>query len=406
MKESGVVIESVSKGRKHFLDNIRWVVVLSVLFFHVIFYYHAQGGYFGTVGGFKKRQWQDLFMYCLHPWFMMSLFMVAGVSSRYALQRQTHVSFLKSRTRKLLLPCTLGLFFIGWIRYYYLALAIEELSPGDSIFKIFSGIRGLPSLCEKVFCLIGHLWFVIDLWLFSVLIVFLRWVEKDRLYAWIGRLFSEGRKDDGSQSSRIPAYFLIVFGGLLLVWIAVRFSDLSFRYQWMTSWWYRLYFPIKYFTAFLLGYFVFSHDIVQERVAEMRISVLAVALIVNICFSYKYWDAGIMFIDFRALDSLLGNAAGWLTMLALMGCFKAWADKTNRFAAYMTKASYGIYVIHYLVIAVVGYYMKAYTALPPWAMYLIMTVAVFTLSPLLYEIIRRIPFVRWCVFGMKLQKNK
>ncbi len=34
-------------------------------------------------------------------------------------------------------------------------------------------------------------------------------------------------------------------------------------------------------------------------------------------------------------------------------------------------------------------------------MYLILTVAVFTLSPLLYEVIRRIPFVRWCVLGEK-----
>ena len=33
--------------------------------------------------------------------------------------------------------------------------------------------------------------------------------------------------------------------------------------------------------------------------------------------------------------------------------------------------------------------------------YIILTVAVFTLSPLLYEILHRIPFVRWCVFGEK-----
>ena len=38
-------------------------------------------------------------------------------------------------------------------------------------------------------------------------------------------------------------------------------------------------------------------------------------------------------------------------------------------------------------------------SLPPLAMYTILTVAVFTLSPLLYEIIRRIPVVKWCVLG-------
>ena len=43
--------------------------------------------------------------------------------------------------------------------------------------------------------------------------------------------------------------------------------------------------------------------------------------------------------------------------------------------------------------------MKTYTQLSPVAMYLILTVAVFTLSPLLYELIRRIPLLRWCVLG-------
>ena len=38
------------------------------------------------------------------------------------------------------------------------------------------------------------------------------------------------------------------------------------------------------------------------------------------------------------------------------------------------------------------------------AMYLILTVAVFTLSPLIYETLRRIPFVRWCVLGEKESK--
>ena len=29
--------------RKHWLDNLRWVVVLSVLFYHVIYFYNNKG---------------------------------------------------------------------------------------------------------------------------------------------------------------------------------------------------------------------------------------------------------------------------------------------------------------------------------------------------------------------------
>ena len=83
----------------------------------------------------------------------------------------------------------------------------------------------------------------------------------------------------------------------------------------------------------------------------------------------------------------------------MMAWFKARFGRTGAFAGYMTKSSYGLYIVHYLVIASLGYMMKTYTQLPPVAMYLILAVAVFTLSPLLYEIIRRIPFIRWCVLG-------
>ena len=85
--------------------------------------------------------------------------------------------------------------------------------------------------------------------------------------------------------------------------------------------------------------------------------------------------------------------------LAMTAMFKARFDRTGAFAAYMTRSSYGLYIVHYLVVASLGYMMKTYTQLPPLAIYAILTVAVFTLSPLLYEIIRRIPFIRWCVLG-------
>jgi surface polysaccharide O-acyltransferase-like enzyme len=87
--------------------------------------------------------------------------------------------------------------------------------------------------------------------------------------------------------------------------------------------------------------------------------------------------------------------------LALMGWFQAKFDRTGPFATYMTRSSFGIYIVHYLVVASLGYMMKIYTQLPPWSMYVILTVAVFTLSPLLAELLRRIPFIRWCVLGEK-----
>ena len=95
----------------------------------------------------------------------------------------------------------------------------------------------------------------------------------------------------------------------------------------------------------------------------------------------------------------LNNIYSWLMCLAMMGWFKARFDRTGSFADYMTRSSYGLYIVHYLVIASIGTTLRTSTQLPPVAIYLILTLAGFTLSPLLYEILRRIPFLRWCVLG-------
>ena len=85
----------------------------------------------------------------------------------------------------------------------------------------------------------------------------------------------------------------------------------------------------------------------------------------------------------------------------MMAWFKVRFDRTGVFAGYMTRSSYGVYILHYLVIAALGYMMKQYTSLAPWMMYVILFVAVTTIPFALYEIIKRIPFIRWCVLGMK-----
>ena len=48
----------------------------------------------------------------------------------------------------------------------------------------------------------------------------------------------------------------------------------------------------------------------------------------------------------------------------------------------------------------IGYLLRAYTALPPWAMYVLLFLAMFTLTPTLYLLIRRIPLLGYCVLGL------
>lgn len=163
-----------------------------------------------------------------------------------------------------------------------------------------------------------------------------------------------------------------------------------------------LYKPVFYFIIFLLGYYVFSQDKVHEALGKAWIPLMVAAVIAGTVLTVTTFGQNNTVPQY--MSTPLNCLYGWLMCLAMMGWFKAKFDRTNAFAGYMTRSSFGLYIVHYLVIASLGYMMKVYTQLPPVAMYLILTVAVFTVSPLMYEVIRRIPVVRWCIFGEKSKR--
>ena len=369
--------------RKHWIDNLRWVTVLLVLLYHV-FYFYNNKGVFGGIGGFGEwpqvKQYQDVVMYILYPWFMPLLFLLAGISSRYALEKHSGRDWFRARTRKLLVPATIGLFVFQWmVGYFNTAVAART--------GAFDGMPGPARLCLWAVSGIGPLWFIQDLWLFSLLLLLVRKLDpKNRVYEWWGRV----------ARGKAGLVWIILLG--VLFWAGEQLLISNPRPE-SPDGLYNLYKPLFYLILFLLGYFVFAHDAVQDMLGKYWIPLAGAALatgVLLVVFTFGQDNTSPQYLG-RPLACLYG----WLACLAMTAWFRARFDRTSRFAGYMTRSSFGIYIVHYLVIASLGYMMKQYTQLPPWAMYVILTIAVFALSPLLYEIIRRIPFVRWCVLGEK-----
>ena len=371
--------------RKNWLDNLRWVTVLLVLFYHVIYFYNNKG-VFGGIGGFgpypEWHQYQDVVMYILYPWFMPLLFLLAGISARYALEKHSGKEWFGARTRKLLVPGTIGLFVFQWmVGYFNTAVAANGA---------LDGVTGFARLIMLAISGTGPLWFIQDLWLFSLVLLIIRPLDrKNRFHDWCGRVFG----------GKAGIVWIILLG--ILFWAGEQLIIKNPRPE-SADGLYNLYKPLFYFIPFLMGYFIFAKDSVQEALGKVWAPLLGCAVAVGGVL------IGTTFGQDNTTPQYLGSPLnclyGWMACLAMMGWFKARFDRTGAFAGYMTKSSFGLYIVHYLVIASLGYMMKVYTQLPPLAMYAILTVAVFTLSPLIYEIIRRIPVVRWCVLGEKRTK--
>lgn len=361
--------------RKHWIDNLRWVTVLLVLFYHVIYFYNNKG-VFGGVGGFGDGpQYQDVVMYILYPFFMPLLFILAGISARYALDKYPAKDWFKARTRKLLVPGTIGLFVFHWMVGYFNTAVAQNTG-------VFDGIPGVAKYVLMAVSGTGPLWFIQVLWLLSLALLLVRKLDRnDRFWNLCGKA---------------NIVWIILLG--VLYWVGAQTLVKNPRPD-SADGLLNLYKPLFYLIPFLLGYFLFSHEEVQERLGKVWIPLLACAVVTGgILIGTTFGQDN---TSPQYLGSPLNNLYGWLMCLAMMAWFKARFDCTGPFAAYMSRSSFGLYIVHYLVIASLGYMMKMYTQLPPWSMYVILTIAVFTLSPLLYEIIRRIPFVRWCVLGEK-----
>ena len=371
--------------RKHWIDNLRWVTVLLVLLYHVVYFYNNKD-VFGGIGGFgpypEWHQYQDVIMYILYPWFMPLLFILAGVSSRYALARQSAGEWFKARTRKLLVPATIGLLVFQWMTGYF-NTAVSQVVQGKVLLP-----EELPVFVKIPIWGIsgtGPLWFIQLLWLLCIVLLIVRAIDKkDKLWTWCGKL---------------GIVWIILLG--VLFWLGEQTLIKNPRPE-SADGLINLYKPVFYLICFLLGYYVFSHDEVQEKVKQawiplMVCAVIAGGVLIGTTFGQNNTSPEYM-------SSPLNCLYGWLACLALMGWFNARFDRTGKFSGYMTRTSFGLYIVHYLVVGCFGYMMKQYTQLPAWSMYVILFIAVFTLSPLLYEVLHRIPFLRWCIFGEKKKR--
>lgn len=354
--------------RKFYLDNIRWATVLLVMVYHVFYMFNAVG-VMGGVGSFHKVQYQDGFLYFVYPWFMVLLFLIAGISARYALEKMSASEFLRKRTWKLLVPSTLGLFVYQWVAGYY-------------NIKIGGGLEYIPDFMVyfvSAISGIGPLWFVQVLWLYSLLLLLVRKMD--------GRdcLWELGRK------CNLVILFLFAF----LIWAGSQVLNMPV----ITTYRFGI-----YMVAFLLGYFVFSHERVQEMLEKICLPMLVISIFMGIVYTVSYF--GENYVDAGVLQSLFTNVYAWFMVLAVLGCGRKWFNRQNKFSRYMAKASYGFYIIHYSFALIPCYYLKNGTALPGWIVYIVALFIEFAGTFIVYELISRIPVVRCLVLGIRRKSEK
>ncbi len=347
--------------RKFYLDHIRQATVILVLIYHVFYIFNGVG-IPGAVPDMANIPAFDTAACVIYPWFMVLLFLIAGISARYSLQRRTERQFLKERACRLLIPSTLGLFVVHWITGYL-------------NIKLGGGLAYIPAALVYPISVIsgtGPLWFIQMLFLFSCLLVLLRKIDKrDRIWALCGK-------------AGLPVLLLLFF----VFFGASRILNMPVLTMYRFG---------IYFTSFLIGYYIFSHEAVVARIEKIRIPMLCLATAGSVLYGLYY--GGSDYTSPSCLQSLPTNLYLWFVILAVMGCGRKYFDRETAFTRHLSEAGFGIYILHYPVLLITCCILHDYFALPAIWNYLTALTAEVIGAFALYEIIKRIPVIRFLVLG-------
>lgn len=369
------VEKNISQERLFFLDNIRWITILVVLVFHVFFYYNNIGtpAMFQRLADYEtgKFSFAGIFQYSVYQWFMVLLFAVSGICANISLKKKSVKEFLKNRVCKLLVPSTLGLFCVQWVCGYLIGLNYMNTPEAQNI-------PGFVKYIIYVATGTGALWFCQVLFFACLVLALLKCIDKnDRIThlceraGWLNILI-------------LCALFFVMWGAAQVLNIPK-----------ITT--YRMcYYPM----AFFIGYYWLSNKDVLAVLKKCGWIFLAVGIVSGVFYVRKNY--GTYYADYSVLNNWLSVFHAWFTTLGILGVAQTVLIFHNKFSEYMTKTSFGIFVVHIFVLLLVNTLLKPVAQnLPVAVIYLTELAAAFAGSILLWELLRHVPVVRFVLFGIK-----
>ena len=302
----------------------------------------------------------DSFLVFVYPWFMCLLLVVSGMATKYSLEKRTNKEFIKDRAKRILVPSIVGMFAYGWI----CGVVTNQFTD-----VFMGGGDELPGAVKYlIYCLMGTgpLWFCHVLFVASLLIVLIRKLDKNNKLDQLGKKVKLWMI--------LPLFFLIL--GSSFVLNAPMITVYRFGI---------------YLLMFLLGYYIFSNEILQEKLEKYSAILMIVTCIIGVIYVVKYY--GQNYADNGVLQNWFTNLYLWIAIISILSFGKKYINFNNNFTKYMTKNNFSFYVLHYEVVLLLGFVAVRYMNLPFFLNYVIILIGTIIALPLLTEIIKRIPVV-------------
>ena len=341
--------------RKHYIDNIRISIILLLFPYHTFMIWNNFGTKFYIWEG--NNNTLSYLIVLVGSWFMPVLFVIAGMSARYSLEKRSTKEFIMERIKKVLIPFVSGLIILVPFQTLYARRFFEGYNGGiienfKYFFTHFSDLNGYDGMFT-----FGHLWFLLYLFIIALItLVIIKKIPYNKVNAKINKINIIG--------------IILLFVPIFVAYHVGNFGGQSIG---------------KYILLYLLGYYLFNDEFI-EKLLKYKMLILPLFFISEIILVALYAMYGYY-------GDLFVNFVGWLGILSCIIIGRLFMNKENKITKYFKKSAFPIYILHQTVLVIIGFY--TFKMLD--SIYLQVCTIIFgsfIVTVVLYEVISKIPVVK------------
>ncbi len=278
--------------RQTYLDWLRILSILGVLFFHSAMPYVAEWGWH-----IKNRETSNLMMESnlfMHLFRMPLLFFISGTVSYFMMQRRRSLNFIGLRFRRLFIPLVVGMFIVVPPQIY-----MEWLNKGfnGTFWQFYKTVFNFVPYPKGSFSW-HHLWFIAYLFLYDILFA--------PLFAWMASPKSIGLKNKFAALANGKWIYIITLPGI--VWYGLfnqkypETNDLFHDYCYFIYWLFFL----------LAGFICITQPKLMDSLERNRRFALTIGFLSFLLLDYLRWN------KFDPLDQNSNNSL--LMLICFMLC--------------------------------------------------------------------------------------
>ena len=363
--------------RRYEIDWVRNISILMLFVYHTSAIFCIFGDYYITSS--EKNILANLLIALMFVWYMPTLFFLAGASTYFSSQKRNFKDYLVERINKLFIPLIFGILVLVPPQTY-----LARIWRGESNLKYLDHLKYFFTNLTDFTGYDGafspaHLWFILYLFIVSMFGGFI--------------VFKVFKSSNGEKNVDIAKAIFFNKYSILMLLITGIISDLFPSIMGKSI--------VGCLVIFILGYIVYSDELLIEKIMSRRFKFLTILLfvaIIGILYIFKIRD----FIPFYYLwiaDSVLKNIVLISAVSSIIGFSSLYLNKSNNLLKYLNASSFAIYILHQPILLGVAYIIIPLVKSTLLSMILIILISL-VLTFLLFELLKNIKLLN-IFLGMK-----